>query len=253
LAGPLGPRPHPLISLLTLILVGGLSIATCNTDGSQYRFDNVWIKEYDAFMMVILPPPSDLQVDVQQLRGNRHVLVVRTNDSTPIADRTYYLPAPYSMVQLGADGDIYNVTMRISSRDRLQLYYGALTFHPTVNYPGQMYYRYGDAYFVTFSPVMNIPAGNVTLAILLRFTEREGDITGGLFPFLPSISLPPIVNIAIFVAITALVAYVESFFLLSSYFQHKASGLTNTRKAIALGSVVVAAVVVLWAFEAFVA
>jgi len=228
--------------------LGTTATAAGNSGGAHYKFENIELAQFDALMVVIGPPPLNLTVDVQQISGKRHVLVVRTNESNTFTDRSGRIPTVCSIVQLGVEGEVYNITIRFTSRDRLSLLYGALTLYPTSNYPALPYYGYGDAYFVPFSPASNIPAGDVTLSILVSFSKGEPDSDGG-FPFLPEISLPPMASTAVFIVVTLIVLYAESFYLLTSYFKGKTSGLTTTNKIIVVASVGAAAVVIYWAFN----
>lgn len=218
--------------------------------GTQYEFEDVELKQSDVLLVIIAPSPADMQVNVQQLSGNRHVLLIRTNESNQAIVSGLHVASPFSMIQLGVEGELYNVTIEFVARNETRLYYGALTLYPSSNYPGKLFYSYSDAYLVPFSPVLSMPAGNVTISMVARFEKNQQNQNGG--SILPPITLSDAAKLVLFAAIAVGISYGEAFFLLSSYFQNKLSGLSIARKVLALISVLVVAVAIAWLYGAIV-
>jgi len=229
-------------------MVGELSVLPA-VWGVLYKFESVELKQGDVLIVIIAPSPLDLQVNVQQLSGSGHALLVRTNELSQDIGSSLHIALPFSVIQLGVKGELYNVTIEFVAQNETRLYYGALTLYPSSNYPGKLYYTYSDAYFVAFSPLVSMPAGNVTISMVTRFEQNQQNQGGSL---LPSITLPDAAKLILFAVVAVGISYAEAFFLLSSYFQNKLSNLSTARKVLALISVLVAAVAVAWLYGAIV-
>lgn len=218
---------------------------------TQYTFDNVDLKQSDVLLLIIVPPPADLQVNVQQLSGNRHALLIRTNESSQdlVSGFLHLHIAPFcSEIQLVVEGALYNVTIEFVAQNETRLYYGALTLDPTDNYPGETAYPYGSsqAYFVPFSPVLSMPAENVTILMATRFEWKQQNQNGG--SILAPITSSGAARLILFAAIAVGISYGEAFFLVSSFFENKLAGLSFRRKVLVLVSVLVAAVAIAWLY-----
>jgi hypothetical protein len=237
------------VLLAILSAVGGLPFLGA-VHGTQYTFENIELNQSDVLIVIITPPPADLQVNVEQLSGNRHALLIRTNESSQDIISSLRITSPFSVIQLGVEGELYNVTIEFVAQSETRLYYGALTLYPSSNYPGRLFYTYSDAYLVPFSPVLSMPAGNVTISMAARFEMSQQNQNGG--SILPPITLSDAAKLVLFAAIAIGISYGEVFFLLSSYFQNKLSGLSAWRKVLALLSVLVAAVAIAWLYGAIV-
>jgi hypothetical protein len=238
------------VLLVILFAVGGLPFlgAICAT---QYTFDNVELKQSDVLLLIIVPPPADLQVNVQQLSGNRHALLIRTNESSQdlVSGFSRLHITPFcSEIQLGVEGALYNVTIEFVAQNKTRLYYGAVTLDPTDNYPGKTSYSYGSSqtYFVPFSPVLSMPAGNVTISMVASFEWKQQNQTVG--SILAPITSSNAAKLILFAAIAVGISYGEAFFLVSSYFENKLAGLSFRRKVLVLVSVLVAAVAIAWLY-----
>jgi hypothetical protein len=239
------------VLLVILLAVGGLPFL----GATQYTFDNVELKQSDVLLLIITPPPVGLQVNVQQLSGTRHALLIRTNESIQdlVSGFSRLHIAPFcSEIQLGVEGALYNVTIEFVAQNETTLYYGALTLDPTDNYPGKTSYSYGSSqtYLVPFSPVLSMPAGNVTISMVARFEWNQQNQNGS--SILTPITSSDAARLILFAVIAVGISYGEAFFLLSSYFENKLAGLSTGRKVLVLVSVLVVAVAIAWLYGAIV-
>jgi len=220
---------------------------------TRYTFDSVYLKQSDALLLLITPPPSGLQVNVQQLSGNRHALIVRTNESTQDLVSGFtrlHIGPSCSEIQLGVEGTLYNVTIEFVASNETRLYYGALTLDPTDNYPGELAYNYGSSqvYFVPFSPSLSMPAGNVTISMLARYEWNQQNQNGS--SILTPITSSYVAKLILFGAVAIGISYGEAFFLLSSYFESKLAGLGTWRKVFVFVSVLAVALAIAWLYGA---
>jgi len=238
--------------LVVLSVSGGLVFLGA-VNAARYTFDNVELKQSDALLLIITPPPTGLQVNVQQLSGNRHALIVRTNESAQdlVSGFSHLQIGPScSEIQLGVEGSLYNVSIEFVASNETRIYYGALTLDPTDNYPGELAYPYGSAqvYFVPFSPFLSMPAGNVTILMLARYESGQQNQNGSSI-FTP-ITSSYVAKLILFGAVAVGISYGEAFFLLSSYFENKLAGLGTWRKVFVFVSVLVVVLAIAWLYGA---
>jgi hypothetical protein len=135
----------------------------------------------------------------------------------------------------------YNISISFVSDDSWNYLIGAYTTNFSFYYEnyGKAVETYG--YFVRLRPPYTRPAGNFTINILL--TVQGATPSSGFF-----IRLPAPANLALIVAFSSILAYINGFIFLDTYFKHKREIVSSRRWILACAALLISVLIVYWFF-----
>jgi len=207
-----------LVAALLIFIFQVFPIEICtsgNYDLNVERQKTVLV-EKDVFAVYLRYKIENLSVRCQPLhRGGMFDLSISTKYVDP-----YLGEVSAVWVQPGERG-IYNLTINFMSNESWEYVLGVYTrnFNFYEEYYGKRIHIRG--FYIELQPPLTRHPGNWTINVLLEAYS--------LSPSLSYITLPTPVNTALLVASWGLIAYINSFILIDTYFKSKKEIIPNTR------------------------
>ncbi|RJS88576.1 hypothetical protein CW705_08640 [Candidatus Bathyarchaeota archaeon] len=206
-------RKYLIFAVLLVLIFQSLSVGMSLSQEKKINAERQKIDmiEKDVFAIYISPPVNNLSVRCEPLRRSGAFDLTM---STKYLDPYLRLRREVSAVWVQPNGPgIYNLTVNFSSNKSWEYLVGVFTR----NFD---FYReyYGKRisiqnFFMEIQPVLTRHPGNWTIIVTLEIHS--------LSPSFSYITLPTPVNFAILVAAVGLIAYVDSFIIIDTYFKSK--------------------------------
>jgi len=236
-------RKNALTLLTWILLAQGVFSAIGNGDMVEYEFPRVNILEGDLFIVALSPPAENIQVHVKGDVVSSYSLLVLTNGSLGIPVFT----GRVSMVQLIPESSLTNLTVTFNSNTTIKMLYGILTDNYT--YYKQIsseYYTFSNGILVILQPQVAIPRGASKITFILNRVRVRS--SGGWFP----IELPPLATIIPFAAVVGILAYLNAYVIVDSYYVSKREELSRARKLGVVLLIGLSAFIIYWLLNTFV-
>jgi len=206
--------------LLLILFFQALLIGICSSSAEENLeyLGNLDLLENDFLSIYISPPVENISVRCQPLISDGTFdLSISTNYVNPYLEDSSVL-----WIQPSKSG-IYNLTLIFASNKTWKYLYGVYTENRNFYIK---YYGIGKTSsigsFVELRPPQIRQSGNWRISATLN-VHSSSPITS------PIIVLPAPANLAILISIVSLIAYVESFVFLNTYFKSKKETISNTR------------------------
>lgn len=231
------------LTLLTcLLLAFALATVPGNSEMVEYDFPRVNILEGDLFVVTFSPPVENIQVYVKGSEMKDFSLLVLTNSSLAIP----VLTGRISIVQLIPQSSLTNLTMTFDSNMTVKMLYGILTNNYTYyRQVSSEYYTFSNGILVILQPRLTIPRGASKITFILNRISVKS--SGGFL-----IELPPLATILPFAAAVAILAYLNAYVIVDSYYVSKREELSRSRKLGVALLIVLSALAIYWLFNNFV-
>jgi len=207
-----------LFATLLIFISQVFPIEVCTSKNDYLNIDRhtVNLVEKDIFIVYLRSNIENLSAQCRSLhRGGALDLRVSTKYVDP-----YLGEVSVVGVQPGEPG-IYNLTVNFMSNESWEYTFGVYTrnFNFYKEYYGKRVPIRG--FYVELQPSLTRYPGNWTINVVLEIH--------GVSSSLSYITLPTPVNTALLVAIWGLIAYIDSFILIDTYFKSKKEIISNTR------------------------
>lgn len=209
------------ILLTSILLAYVLLLAIGNGNAAEYSFLNVNILESDIFVVALSPPVEDIQVNVETAEGKGYSSLVITNGSLGIP----VLTGRVSLVELIPDSPVTNLTVTFNSNSTTRMLYGILTSN--YSYYKQVSsdrYTLSNGIFVILPPQTEISSGASKLTFILSRVSKQ-NIEGWF-----RIELPPLAIVLPFALAAILLAYLNAYILVDTYYVSIREELSRSRK-----------------------
>ncbi|MCX8183836.1 MAG: hypothetical protein N3F08_05405 [Crenarchaeota archaeon] len=231
------------LTLLTcLLLAFALASVPGNSEMVEYDFPKIYILEGDLFVVTLSPPVENIQVYVKGSEMKDFSLLVLTNSSLAIP----VLTGRISIVQLIPESTLTNLTMTFESNTTVKMVYGVLTNNYTYyRRVSSEYYTFSNGILAILQPQLTIPKGTSKITFILNRVGVKS--SGGFF-----IELPPLATILPFAAAVAILAYLNGYVIVDSYYVSKREELSRSRKLDIVLLIVLSALVIYWLLNNFV-
>ncbi|NHV98264.1 MAG: hypothetical protein HA496_01300 [Thaumarchaeota archaeon] len=237
-----GLRKTPLTLLVWILLAHILVSVPGKGETAEYDFPRVNILEGDIFIVTFSPPAENIQVYVKGSETKDFSLLVLTNSSLNIP----ILTGRASIVQLIPQSPVTNLTVTFNSNTSLKIIYGILTGNYTYyRQVSSEYYTFSNGILVILQPQITIPRGPSKITFILN---RFGVKSSSGFP----IELPPLATLIPFIAVVAILAYLNAYVLVDSYYLSKREELGRLRKIGIVLLIVLSALIIYWLLNNFV-
>lgn len=231
------------LTLLTcLLLACALASVPGTSEMVEYDFPRVNILEGDLFLVTLSPPVENIQVYVKGSEMKDFSLLVLTNSSLNIP----VLTGRISIVQLIPESTLTNLTVTFESNTTVKMLYAVLTNNYTYyRRISSDYYTFSNGILAILQPQLTIPRGASKITFILnRVSVRN---PGGFF-----IELPPLATILPFAAAVAILAYLNAYVIVDSYYVSKREELSRSRKLGIVLLIVLSVLAIYWLFNNFV-
>jgi len=233
-----------VLTLLTWILLAHVVASTIgNGDMVEYDYPQVNILEGDIFVVALSPPAESIQAYVKGDEVSSYSLLVLTNGSLAISVFT----GPISMVQLIPESPLTNLTVTFNSNTTVKMLCGVLTNNYTYyKQVSSQHYTFSNGILVILQPQMAIPRGASKITFILNRVRVKS--SGGWLP----IELPPLATIIPFAAAVAILAYLNAYVIVDSYYVSKREELSRVRKLGVVLLIGLSAFIIYWLLNTFV-
>ncbi len=231
------------MTLLTcLLLACALASVPGNSETVEYDFPKVNILEGDLFVVTLSPPVENIQVYVKGSEKKDFSLLVLTNSSLAIP----VLTGRVSIVQLIPESTMTNLTVTFDSNTTVKMLYAILTNNYTYyRRVSSEYYTFSNGILVILQPQLTIPRGTSKITFILNMVSVKS--SGGFL-----IELPPLATILPFAAAVVILAYLNAYAIVDSYYLSKREELSRSRKLGVALLIVLSALAIYWLFNNFV-
>ncbi|MBO3831902.1 MAG: hypothetical protein FGF51_00745 [Candidatus Brockarchaeota archaeon] len=231
------------LTLLTcLLLACALASVPGNSETVEYDFPKVNILEGDLFVVTLSPPVENIQVYVKGSEKKDFSLLVLTNSSLAIP----VLTGRVSIVQLIPESTMTNLTVTFDSNTTVKMLYAILTNNYTYyRRVSSEYYTFSNGILVILQPQLTIPRGTSKITFILNMVSVKS--SGGFL-----IELPPLATILPFAAAVVILAYLNAYVIVDSYYLSKREELSRSRKLGVALLIVLSAFAIYWLFNNFV-
>lgn len=236
-------RKTALTLLAWILLAHVVTSALGNGDVTEYNFPRINILEGDLFVMALSPLAENIQVYVEGDKDSGRLLLVLTNGSLGIP----VFAGRVSIVQLMPGSPLTNLTVTFDSNKTVKMLCGVLTSNYTYyKYVSSEYYAFSNGILVILQPQMAIPRGASKITFILKRISVKS--SGGWLP----IALPPLATIIPFTIVVIILAYLNTYVIVDSYYVSKREELSRARKLGVALLIALSALVIYWLLNTFV-
>lgn len=236
------PRKTVMTLLTWILLAHVVASGPGNGEVAEYDFPKVNILEGDLLVLTLSPPVENIQVYARGAEMGEFSLLVLTNSSLAIP----ILTGRVSMVQIIPESTLTNLTVTFDSNTTVKMLYGVLTNNYTYyRRVSSDYYTFSNGILVILQPQMTIPRGASKITFILNRIKVKS--SGGFL-----VELPPLATILPFAAAAVLLAYLNAFVIVDSYYISKREELSRARKLGVVLLIALSALAIYWLFNNFV-
>ncbi|MDW8049160.1 MAG: hypothetical protein RMJ07_05730 [Nitrososphaerota archaeon] len=223
--------------LASLIFLAGYSSESFSGD-FVFREKSVILRG-DILAVYFKPVLSNLEVSCFPVEGEAAFDIRFITNYTDVM----FGSATVVLVQPEA-GAIYNISLSFTSDKPWEYLIGVYTTSLSFYYEnyGRLVETYG--YFVRLRPPYTLPAGNITINILLTAHAASPQPIGFSF------RLPAPANFAIILTSYFILAYINSFVFLDTYFKNKRESVSSRRWILVGGVLLISVILAYWLLNA---